>query len=77
MQTQVKYCGFLLKLLLNFSSGEQKLLLIPKVGPSPSIKNYSCDCQHETMNYYQLKNITFLAVSLSKIHESALSNVIP
>ena len=38
MQTQTKFCFALVKLILNFFSGDPRLPLIPKVGPSPNIK---------------------------------------
>ena len=60
------------KLILIFFSGEPKLPLIPKVGPSPSTKNYSCDCQLLSTP----KIITFLEVPLSKLHKCTLSIVI-
>ena len=46
----------LLKLRQNFFSAEPNSLLIPKVGPSSSTKNYSCNCQHDMMNYNQDEN---------------------
>ena len=53
MQTQKKFAFALVKLILNFFSGDPKLPLILKVGVSPNIKFFFCDCQNEIMNYYQ------------------------
>ena len=64
----------LLKLILTFFSGEPKFPFIPEVEPSPSNKNYSCDYQQEMMNYYQHQKCV---LSLSKLHDPELSNIIP
>ena len=47
------------KLLLNYQKSqnimsmiiEPKIPLISQVGPSPHTRSYSCDYQHEMMNY--------------------------
>ena len=68
----------LLKLILNFFSGEAKLPLIPKVAPLPSTKKLFL--QFSAWHDAQLsapKIITLLAESLSELHEPALLNVIP
>ena len=49
MHFETKFCVCFTKLILNFSSVEPKLPLIPKVGPSPCTKKI----EHERMNYYQ------------------------
>ena len=38
MQTQTKLCLYITKINTKLFSGEPKLLLIPKVGPSPKTK---------------------------------------
>ena len=40
MQTQEKFCLCFIKTNINFFSGAAKLPLIPKVSPSPKIKNH-------------------------------------
>ena len=42
-----------------------------------TLKNYSCNYQHEMMNYYQSKIETFLAKPLPKFHEPVPLNTIP
>ena len=68
----------LLKLILDVFSGEPKLQLIPKVGPSPSTKKLFLRL---SARYGELlstsKIIKFLTVTLLKLNEAALSNAIP
>ena len=67
-----------LKLILNLFSGDPKFPLIPKVGPSPDIKELFwrlSELNDELLSAPKI--ITFLAVSLSKLQKSPLSNVIP
>ena len=68
----------LLKLILKFFPAESKLPSIPKVGPSLNSKKLflrlpALDC--ELLSTPKIRK--FLADSLSKPHEAALSNVIP
>ena len=57
-------------------SGEQKFPLIPKVGPSHRSKNiFLQPSEWDDELLSTPKTITFLAVSLSKLHKPALSNV--
>ena len=68
----------LLKLILTFFSGGPKLPLIPKVVPSPRTKKLFLrlsESDNEPISTPKI--ITFLAVSISKLQEPALSNVIP
>ena len=66
-----------LKLISNFFSGAPKLPLIPKVGPLPNIKKLFLrlsEWDGEILSTSKI--ITVLAVSLSKLQKTALSNVI-
>ena len=78
METEANFVFVLLKKILNFFSGKPKLPLILKLGPSSSTKRLFLQFPAW---YDELlstpKIITFLAVSLSKLFELALSNVIP
>ena len=68
----------LLKLILTLYSGEPKLPLIPKVVLPPRFKKLFLrlsEWDNEPLS--TPKMITFLAVSISKLQEPALSNVIP
>ena len=47
----------LLQLILHYFSVEPKFPLISKVGPSPSTKIYTGNCQKEMMTYYQLQKL--------------------
>ena len=68
----------LLKLILNFYSGEAKLPLIPKAGPSPNItKLFLGLSEWDDELLSTPKMITFLAMSLTKLHELDRSNAIP
>ena len=53
MQTQTKFVVRFSKINTKFFSGKPKFPLIPKAGPSPNLKSYSCNCWREMMNYYQ------------------------
>ena len=78
MQTQTKFVFALLKLILIFFSGQPNLPLTQKVGPLSS--NEKLFLRLSAWNDKLLstpKTITFLAMSLSKLHEPAPSNVIP
>ena len=67
----------LLKLILNFFSREPKLPLILKFGPSPDTeKLFLRLSERDEELLSNPKNMIFLAVSLSKLPELALSNVI-
>ena len=62
----------LLKLILNFISGEPKLQLIRKVEPSPSTKNLFLRLSEWGNKVSSLpKIIAFIAVSFSKLHKPA------
>ena len=68
----------LVKLILNFFSGEPKIPFFPKVGRKLNIKKLflgfsACDDELPSTP----KIITFLALLLQKHHQSALLNVIP
>ena len=52
IQTQAKCLACFTKINTKF-----KLPSIPKVGSSPTTKNYSSDCQQEMMNYYQCQKL--------------------
>ena len=68
----------LVKWILNSFSGQPKLPLIPKVGPSPNIKKLFLrlsEWDNELLSTPKI--ITFLAVSLLKLYQPVLSNVIP
>ena len=68
----------LVKFILNVFSGDPKLPLIQKVGPSPNIKKLSLRLSEGDDELLSTpKIITFLAKSLSKLREPVLSNVIP
>ena len=57
----------LLKLILNGFSGEPKLPLIPKVGPSPNIKKLFLRLsQHEMTSYYQQQKLKHFKHFLDK-----------
>ena len=62
----------LVRLILNFFSGEVNLPLVLNVGPSPNIiTSYFCDCQNEMMKYYQHQKLQYYnitEISLSKLH---------
>ena len=68
----------LLTLILYFFCSEPKLPLIPQVGPSPSTKKLFLLLpvwDHELLATSKIS--IFLGISLLKLHEPALSNVIP
>ena len=68
----------LVRITLDFFSGQPKFLLIPEVRPSPNIKKLFLRLpEREDELLSTIKIITFLAASLSKLHQLALSNVIP
>ena len=68
----------LVKLILNFYSGETKLPLIPKVWFSPNIKNLVLRLSEWDDELLSTpKTITYLAVSLLKYHQPARWNVTP
>ena len=68
----------LLKLILKLFSVEPNIPLIPKTGPSPSTKKLLLGLLARVDELLLTpKIITFLAVSLLKLHEPALSNIIP
>ena len=67
----------LVKLILNFFSGDPKLLLTSHVGPSPNIKKLFLQLpERDDELLWVSKFMKFLAKSLPKLHEPALSNVI-
>ena len=75
MQIQAKFCVWFTKFNTKLFT---KLPLIPKVGTSLSTKRLFLQlsaCDDELL--LTPKIITFLAVSLSKLHEPTLSNVVP
>ena len=45
------------KIKENFQFVKPKFPIISKVGPSPSTKIYTGDCQKEMMTYYQLQKL--------------------
>ena len=69
--------------MLNTFSGERKSPLIPKNGPSSGTKKLFLSVILVRLSAWvdellsTPKIITFLAVSLSKLHKPALSHVIP
>ena len=68
----------LVKLILNFFFAEPNFQFIQYAGPKPNIKNlflWLSTFDDELLS--TPKSITFLAVSLSKLHELPLSNAIP
>ena len=80
MQCKLKqnFVFALVKLLVNFFSCEPKLPSIPKVRPSPNIKKLFLGLSEWDDELLSTpKTITFLAVSLSKLLQLALLNVIP
>ena len=56
IQTQAKCLVCFTKINTKFNT-KPKLPSIPKVGSSPTTKNYSSDCQQEMMNYYQCQKL--------------------
>ena len=78
MQTQTKFCVCFTKTNIKLFSGAPKLLLIIKVGPSPNIKKLFLRLSewHDEL-LLTPKIITFLAKSSTKLHEPAISNIIP
>ena len=75
MQTQTKFCKqnfvfSLVKIILNFFSGEPKVPLIPKVGPLPNTKKLLLRLSAGDGELLSTPNmITFVAISLSKLHQ--------
>ena len=77
MYTQAKFSISFGKINAIFFSGEPKFPLTSKVGPKPKIKKlifWLSTSNDELLSTPKI--ITFLAVSLPKIHQSPLSNAI-
>ena len=78
MKTQTNFVFAFLKLILNIFPGAAKLLLMPKVSPSPKIKKTFLILSRWDDELLSTPNIiTFLAKSSLKFHKPFPSNAIP
>ena len=78
MQTQIKFCLCFTKVNIKLFSGTPMLPLISSVDPSPNTKKLFLQISvwdDELLS--KPKITTFLAKSLTKVHEPAPSNAIP